>query len=350
MGGAHKRLQLAASWRPAVQGKTRLKDPLEDEISGVRIVGWGARDRVLSLEQETELFEKYEKAGRRIKKLEKICMTAKVTDTKVRDREEIEKKIENLKLIRISIRNRIWESVQGMVQFEARRAERKMKARPSLFALVDTRDLIHEGNIALEVAVKRFDWKRSMWFRTYARTVVRRHIWRKIFEKESFITLNESARGAVDKILVFKQEFFLRNHREARIQEVAEGTGFTVEKITELLGVGKRQVQRTNDTEEERDLISGAKDRKASGSLREVIISELRDILCRCIERLSDVEQEILISRFGLDGEDELTLAELGEKYGCSQEWIRKIEKKAMAKLFRMLKEEGVEKDIVDEF
>jgi RNA polymerase primary sigma factor len=48
---------------------------------------------------------------------------------------------------------------------------------------------------------------------------------------------------------------------------------------------------------------------------------------------LSPREQDVLRLRFGLDGASELTLQEIGDRYGLSRERVRQIEQEALKKL-----------------
>lgn len=50
-------------------------------------------------------------------------------------------------------------------------------------------------------------------------------------------------------------------------------------------------------------------------------------------ENLTPREYEILIMRYGLNGNREFTQSEIGEKYGISRSYVSRIEKKALQKL-----------------
>ena len=52
----------------------------------------------------------------------------------------------------------------------------------------------------------------------------------------------------------------------------------------------------------------------------------------RRMGRLDDRERAILALRYGLEGEP-LTLKEIGRRLGITREWVRKIERRALAKL-----------------
>ena len=60
---------------------------------------------------------------------------------------------------------------------------------------------------------------------------------------------------------------------------------------------------------------------------------EDRRILLQRVQRLEKRECTILELRYGLRGEDPLTLKEIGRRLGVAREWVRKIEIRALRKL-----------------
>ncbi len=58
-----------------------------------------------------------------------------------------------------------------------------------------------------------------------------------------------------------------------------------------------------------------------------------KDAIWQIINRLEKREQEIMILRFGLEGQDELTQKEVADKLGISQSYISRIEKKILVKM-----------------
>jgi RNA polymerase primary sigma factor len=58
-----------------------------------------------------------------------------------------------------------------------------------------------------------------------------------------------------------------------------------------------------------------------------------QDLRNRMEVRLNAREREIITLRFGLNDSEPLTLRQVGNRLGCTREWVRKIERRAIAKL-----------------
>ena len=60
---------------------------------------------------------------------------------------------------------------------------------------------------------------------------------------------------------------------------------------------------------------------------------ELRQTIREILNKLSERERTVLIDRYGLDGGEEKTLEQVGQKFGVTRERVRQIEAKALRKL-----------------
>ena len=259
------------------------------------------------------------------------------------DESMMARRIENYDVIMLTIRNILWETNVRLVHYEASNAMRKLQRRKEIFPVVDIQDLISEGNFGLKKAIEGFDWKMGLKFSTYGGITIRRHIWREVFQKEALISLPEHCRLAIDKMLRFKEEYFLANHKEATLQEISVGTGTTVKMIKDLLGYGKRSTPKENDEGEMDDPIARLPATDGKNAVKMLITEELNHIVDRFIDRLTPIEQDVILRRFGLRNEDEMTLEEIGQRYGRSREWMRQIEDRAMFKLTLMARKHGIE-------
>ncbi len=63
------------------------------------------------------------------------------------------------------------------------------------------------------------------------------------------------------------------------------------------------------------------------------------------LDYLSDNEKEIIIKRYGLNGEEPSTLEAIGHNFGITRERVRQIEKRVICKLQRLVKSKKLKRE-----
>jgi RNA polymerase primary sigma factor len=81
------------------------------------------------------------------------------------------------------------------------------------------------------------------------------------------------------------------------------------------------------------ELFESVSDARSDEHEAEVEYRSNQETVRRMLGPLDDRERQILVSRFGLDGAEELTLERLGRALGITKERVRQIESRAQAKL-----------------
>ncbi|MBI3932710.1 MAG: RNA polymerase sigma factor RpoD/SigA [Acidobacteria bacterium] len=198
-------------------------------------------------------------------------------------------------------------------------------------------DLIHEGNLGLIEAAKRFDPERNVKFISYAVWWIRQAIFHALSEHARAFRLPQKVSGQVSKVENARDRLRLELERTPTTEEVAHETDLTVEEVEDLLrvagddlslstAVGEDGTMELGDTLEQ-DTIPAVEGDLIRASFTEQIQA--------MVGELDEKEREVIKMRFGLDGEEPRTLQEIGELLGLSRERIRQIESRAKEKLRR---------------
>ncbi|MBN1273591.1 MAG: RNA polymerase sigma factor RpoD/SigA [Candidatus Aminicenantes bacterium] len=200
-------------------------------------------------------------------------------------------------------------------------------------------DLIHEGNIGLIEAAKRFDPERNVKFISYAVWWIRQAIIHALSHYSRIYHIPQKLSDQISemkrKTALLKPKLGRNPHRE----EIAAEMGITPEEIEALELLDERNISLSEKNyDNERAFEEKVEDKMAPSVeysiIKNSIISQIREIL----EELDEKEAHILKMRFGLIDDDPQTLQEIGDKLHLTRERIRQIEQKAMRKLARSQK------------
>ena len=195
-------------------------------------------------------------------------------------------------------------------------------------------DLINEGNLGLIRAAEKFDETRGFKFISYAVWWIRQSILQAIAEQSRIVRLPLNQVGSVNKINRILSKFEQENERKPSVDEIAERTDIPEEKVGEAMMVSGRHVSVDAPfvDGEENSLLDVLVNDNAPMADKQLLLESLRTEIASLLQSLNDRERKVVRAFYGI-GEPELTLEEIGNKYGLTRERVRQIKEKAIRRL-----------------
>ena len=195
-------------------------------------------------------------------------------------------------------------------------------------------DLINEGNLGLLKAAERFDETRGFKFISYAVWWIRQSILQAISEQSRIVRLPLNQVGSYNKINREISKFEQLNERRPSLDEIAEHVDLPADKIDEAMSVSGHHVSVDAPFAEGEDnsLLDVMVNEDIPSTDKDLVMESLKSEIRHALSILSDRERKVIEDSYGINGQ-ELTLEEIGVKYGLSRERVRQIKEKAIRKL-----------------
>ncbi len=195
-------------------------------------------------------------------------------------------------------------------------------------------DLINEGNLGLIKAAEKFDETRGFKFISYAVWWIRQSILQALAEQSRIVRLPLNQVGSLNKINKAFARFEQEYERTPSPEELSDALELPKEKIADTLRVSGRHVSVDAPFVEGEDnsLLDVLVNNDSPIADRELIKESLCTEIERSLSTLTERERDIIKYFFGI-GQQEMTLEEIGDRFGLTRERVRQIKEKAIRRL-----------------
>jgi len=201
-------------------------------------------------------------------------------------------------------------------------------------------DLIQAGNLGLIRAVEKFDYELGFKLSTYATWWIRQAVTRALAEQGSIIRLPVHVADQARRVLRAQIQLAQKLNREPSVAEIAKESGINEQRVQDLLDLVRDPISLDTPVGDGEsnfgDLIADSHaDDPASVTARSSQDIDLEAALAQLEPRL----RQLLVARYGLNGEKPQTLEEIGASLHITRERVRQLERHALARLHRIAPE-----------
>ncbi len=195
-------------------------------------------------------------------------------------------------------------------------------------------DLINEGNLGLIKAAEKFDETRGFKFISYAVWWIRQSILQALAEQSRIVRLPLNQVGSLNKINKAFSRFEQEHERKPSPEELADSLELPADKVADTLRVSGRHISVDAPFVEGEDnsLLDVLVNNDSPNADRSLMMESLAREITRALATLTERESDIIRMFFGI-GCQEMTLEEIGERFGLTRERVRQIKEKAIRRL-----------------
>ena len=240
-----------------------------------------------------------------------------------------EQEVELAKAIRVGNQEALDALVRSNLRFVVSVAKKYQNQGVSLS------DLINEGNLGLIRAAHKFDETKGIKFISYAVWWIRQAILQALAEQSRIVRVPLNRAGTLHRIGKRANALLQELGREATHAEIADGMDITVEEVAKTMSISQAHLSLDAPITpgEDNKLLDYLPDNLNPPPDEQTFEKALTEAVEESLASLKEREAKILRLYFGLDGEEAMTLEQIGALLGITRERVRQIKEKALSRL-----------------
>ena len=196
-------------------------------------------------------------------------------------------------------------------------------------------DLISAGNVGLMTAATRFDGEKGFKFISYAVWWIKQSILQTIAEHARTVRLPLNKLSLLKDISKASRKLGQGRETDPHVDEIAKELDMAPEDVLDTMMHARtvRSLDESFEEDDERSLMNILRDDNQATPDLHVMESAARNQLDEVLESLDEREYRIIRLYFGLDGNESMTLEEIGGTMNLTRERVRQLKERALGKL-----------------
>lgn len=219
---------------------------------------------------------------------------------------------------------------------------------------VQLEELVNEGNYGLIEAAQKFDPTRGFKFISYAVWHIRKNVADYMNKYSRTVRIPINRITELNKLKKEMSALEQKNERPIAAQDLVglEGSDLNFDNINMLLTLDTMSISSldtpfTNESDSG-SMIDVIENANSLGADHLVNDNDLQSLMDSIMTSLNSRQKEIITLTYGLNGEEPLSLVEIGEKVDMSREGVRQVRKKALRIMKNNMNRRGIRMELFE--